>query len=78
MTLPATKPEVVMDRWIIYHEDGSQEHRAGSREEIAEYLEEKYTGKHVEAFTDQILVYEQEVAAGDTIGCDPIASAVPE
>lgn len=66
-----------MDTWIIYYEDGSQDHRSGSREEIAEHLARKYPDFHVEEYTDQVLVWSSKDVV-DCLNVEPIASAVPD
>lgn len=59
-----------MNRWEIWNEDGTREEI--ETDNITEYLQKKYPGKHIEEFTDQAFVFNKPEDYPDV---DPIATA---
>lgn len=64
------------DRWEIWIR-GEQSEFTGSRKDVVKFFQEKFPDKNVEAFTDQVLVYDPDRDYANEIDVDPIASATP-
>lgn len=62
--------------WEIYHENGNRSTFKGTREEVVKHLEFLYPDFHVEAYTDQVLVWSSTDVV-DNLNVDPVASAIP-
>jgi ribosomal protein L35AE/L33A len=64
---------VSRDRWLVHEADGTVTRINGDREAVVVHFEREYPGKQVEAFTDQVLVYEPD-GPPDL----PVATAEPD